>query len=36
MVTLHKIQLTGHITETGELHIDDLPVGLPPDRFRSR
>jgi hypothetical protein len=30
MVTLHKIQLTGRITESGELKIDDLPEGLPP------
>jgi hypothetical protein len=30
MVTLHKILLTGRITESGELKIDDLPEGLPP------
>jgi len=30
MVTVHKIQLTGRITESGELKIDDLPEGLPP------
>lgn len=34
MVTLHKIQLTGHITETGELRIDDLPAGLPPGQVQ--
>ncbi len=34
MVTLHKIQLTGQITETGELKIDDLPANLPPGQVQ--
>jgi hypothetical protein len=34
MVAVHKIQLTGHITASGELKIDDLPPGLSPGQVQ--